>query len=233
MQGRMEGHAIIFSFCCWLFKWKGFPFQKVSLFDSYEKLNSVGMRLLFSPCPPRCAPLHKMRSPHKPNEAASSLSSLKAAREKVLNSCCLWLIGKMPVFEESQTCSGNFSGNQRCTGGFSCIPGLSRCVQSIKQALMLNRYPCQLLSFHLKLVRNLLWKVFLLEERKKVSLKDQCHHRERKWLITQDISHLHLFHPLPEALLYFSTWSILKCSMYYLVLGFPRYCNMQEELQGL
>lgn len=112
-----------------------------------------------------------------------ALSSLKKAREKVLNSCCLWLIGKMPVFEESQTCSENFSGNQRCTGGFSCIPGLSGCVQSIKQALMLKRDSRQLLSFHLKLVRNLLWKVFLLEERKKVSLKDQCHHRERKWLI--------------------------------------------------
>lgn len=103
---------------------------------------------------------------HKPNEAGGSLSSSEKAKEKVFYSCCLWLLGKMPVFEESQTCSGNFSGNQRCRGGFSCIPGLSRCVQSMKQALMLTRYSCQLLSFHLQLVRNFLWKVFLLEESK-------------------------------------------------------------------
>lgn len=179
----------------------------------------------------RCASLHKVRSLHKSNEAASSLSSLKKAKKKVLNSYCLWLTGKMPVFEESQTCSGNLSAYQRCTGGFSCIPGLPRCEHGIKQALMLTRYSRQLLSFHLELVRNLLWKVFFTR-RKKVSPKDQCHHRERKWLMKQDISHLHLFHPLPEALLYFSTQSILECSMYYLVLGFSRYCNMQEELQG-
>lgn len=50
------------------------------------------------------------------------------------------------VLLKSQTCSGNFSGNQRHTDGFSCIPGLSRCVRSTKQALMLKIYSHQLLS---------------------------------------------------------------------------------------
>lgn len=58
MQGGIEGHIIIFSFCCWLFK--GFPFQKL-LFGSYGKLNSAGMSLLFSPCFLHCAHTNQIR----------------------------------------------------------------------------------------------------------------------------------------------------------------------------
>lgn len=86
----MEWNATsLFSLFVADFKEKRFPFWKVSLFDSCEKLSSVGMRFLFSPCSPCCEPLHKVRNLHKANEAASSLSSLKKAREKVLNCYCL------------------------------------------------------------------------------------------------------------------------------------------------
>lgn len=126
------------------------------------------MRLPCSPSSPCCAPLHKVRSPHKPCEIASSFSNLGKAREKVLHSS--EFAGERAVYEESQTCSGNFSGNQKYPGGVSCVPGLSRCVQSVKQVTTdaEKRFtPASVLSSEAGKEAPL--KGFLLEERKSLS----------------------------------------------------------------
>lgn len=126
------------------------------------------MRLPCSPSSPRWAPLHKARSLHKPHEAASSFSNLGKARGKVHHSS--EFTGERPVYEESQTCSENFSGNRKYPGGVSCVPGLSRFVQSVKQATTdaEERFtPASVLSSEAGKEAPL--KGFLLEERKSLS----------------------------------------------------------------